>query len=92
MTIYTFTRYRDTTDFHILPPDGSGATVPLVGLVFLLLNFRSLVTAFQEVRRLIKRGFEQAEQLLVRLHQSAVRSAALLMGEQPFMLANIRKE
>ena len=64
----------------------------LFGLVFLLLSFRGLVTAFQEVCRLLKRGFEHAEQLLVSLHQPAVWIAALVMGEQPFMVANIRKE
>jgi len=64
----------------------------LFGPVFLLTGFRLLITACHEVRRLIKGGFEHAEQLLVYPHQSTARIAALVVVEQPFMVADIRKE
>jgi len=41
------------------------------------------------VRSLIKRGFEHAKQLLVYLHKSAVRIAALVVCEQSFMKTNV---
>ena len=64
----------------------------LFGPVFLLTGFRLLITAFHEVRRLIKHGFEHAEHLLVYPHQSTVRIATLMGVEQPCMVADIRQE
>lgn len=76
---------------NTLPPR-DGHAEGLFSLVFLLIGFRLLITAFQELRRLIKRGFEHAKQLLVDPDQSTVRIAALVVCKQPFMVADIRKE
>ena len=64
--------------FETLP---YGHSEGLFGLVVLLTGFRHLITAFHEVRRLLKRGFEHAEQLAVCPHQSTVRIAALVVVE-----------
>jgi hypothetical protein len=64
----------------------------LFSLVFALIGFWLLITAFHELRRLLKRGFEQVQHLPVSPDQSTVRLAALVVGQQPFMVADIRKE
>ena len=69
-----------------------GYSEGLVSLVFLLTGFWLLITVFHKLRRLIQRGFEHAEQLPVYPYQSTVRMAALVVFEQPFMVADIRKE
>jgi len=38
-----------------------------------LIGFRCLITAFQELRRLLKRGFEHAQRVPVYLYQLTVR-------------------
>jgi hypothetical protein len=74
------------------PPPRDGHAEGLFSLVFLLIGFRLLITAFQELRCLIKRGFEHAKHLPVSPYQSTVRIAALVLCQQPFMVADIRKE
>ena len=64
----------------------------LVSLVFLHIGFRRLITAFQELCRLIQYSFEHAQHLSVPPDQSTVRIATLVVGKQPFMVADIRKE
>jgi hypothetical protein len=64
----------------------------LFRLVFLRIGFRLLITAVHELRRLLKRGFEQAQHVPVSPDQSTVWIATLVVGKQPFMVADIGKE
>jgi CHASE3 domain sensor protein len=52
----------------------------LVSVVCALLGFRLLITAFQKLRRLLQRRFEQAQQLPVDPDQLTGRIAALMVG------------
>jgi len=73
-------------------PTRYGHAEGFVSLVFLLIGFRRLITVFHKLRRLIQRGFEQAEQWPMYPYQSTVRLAALVVCEQPFMVADRRTE
>jgi hypothetical protein len=56
-------------------------TQALASLVILRTGFRRLITAFQEMYRLLQRRFEEVQQLAVDLHQTTVRLAALVVSE-----------
>ena len=77
---------RNTLPPHFRHAEG------LISLVCLRIGFRRLITAFQELCRLIKYSFEHAQHLPVSPDQSTVRIVALVVGKQPFMVADIRKE
>jgi hypothetical protein len=72
------------------------SSVKLSGVFFgpldIFPGFWCLITMFQQVRRLIERGFQQVPQLPVEPHHLAVRMAALMVFQEAFMKANIRKE
>ena len=64
----------------------------LVSVACLRIGFRRLITAFQELSRLLKCRFKHAQHVPVSPDQSTVRIAALVVGQQPFMVTDIRKE
>ena len=72
--------------------NASGETQVLLRLVVLSIGFGRLVTACHEMRSLIQCCFKEVEHMLVGLHQPTVRLAALVVGQQPCMVANIREQ
>ena len=64
----------------------------LVSLVVLRIGFRRFITAFQEMGRLLQRVFEDIEHVVMDLHETTVCLGALVVGKQPVMVADIRKE